>query len=252
LEEIPKKIMAKIPLEFLLYILSSGFLLFVFFPFDFSLFVPSSEKTLPAINDIGYTIFMRFAPFINLKYFGGSTGDFPIHILQITLGSLSLGLIMNSLQGFFGYINHKISRGGAIKNYLKKKRLLRKEVKLTTQEQLNFYKWLKKNKLGNEFYDGIHQISVGCLYAAEAFAAINLVRVLLIAITKIFFPNYWTGLSSSVFLDSFLIDSLLWFVVAIILGLVFYINYLISLRNNERIWNELKGAFKKTGTKQTK
>ncbi len=95
--EIPKVVVGKFPLWALFFILSSGLVVVVSFPFDIFQFANfENGLTLQNISTTPHTIINNFTPFINLKYLD----DFPIGFTKITITAFVPGWLSISLKMF--------------------------------------------------------------------------------------------------------------------------------------------------------
>jgi hypothetical protein len=211
------------PINEILFVLSVGAFVILSFPFDvFKFFTDSPTVTfylwngflsIPSIPDISN----YFQPFINLHYL--QLDNLASGIAMIIFLSLMIGAIIQCSMSIFEWINRRISwiyRSLYEKKYHKKKEAV-KENWIAITEEMNFHRWLFKNRFDKmiTFIVSMRQIAVALLYGSEILFGATLICGLFIS-DKIF----WGG----------------WMEIVIIITLFSIIAYLTS---ESRYWRSL-------------
>ena len=239
-------VVEKTPLWFILFCFSSGLLIALSFPFDiFALNVQNgivlASTTLPtAIKQFD----QNFTPFIMVKHLGDL--PFPSGLVEIILLGLVIGTLVYLFNTVYENINHVVAniiRKTPLAPALRRLRTIfgskdrphaNKEIALELTQIPRFIKWLQNTNTAGyaDFIFSMVKLTEGLLFGAETFFLLNIIRILSVGIQYI--NKTPVGLSHS-------IESMAWFALSLILGLVFYYSYKINqekAKKSQRVWVE--------------
>lgn len=209
-----EKFFGELPLWFLLFIATGGFLVVISCPYDvFALnfengvIVPTSVGELRAISDVLDT---NFKPFVMIQYLGS---EFPAGLAKVILLSVVVGIFMYLLYDAYQYLSDSLMHGWARKKYYADKWPAYKKAEDAKLDML--ITWLVKTRQYRymEFLGAMKMLTEALLFASGTFFIMNLVLlpnliirlILRIPTQSAIVLLVWLGLSFSAGVVSYVI-----------------------------------------------